>query len=137
MSQAEAAPAEGIRGLQAAFDRDGFCVDGKSILDLAMLAAECGTHLELEARGPDAEAALAALADPVAASFHEGDEAGYGSLAADGLGNTRSLSDDYPSSAQSRVIGMSRNDNPSPSHAIACPFPGGNRSTNDELSASR
>ena len=99
--------------------RDGLCVDGKSLLDLAMLAAGCGTRLELEARGPDAEAALAALAALVAAGFHEGDEAGCGSLAADGLGNTRPLSDGHPSSSQSRLIGMSRNENPSPSHAIA------------------
>ncbi len=55
--------------------REGRAVDGKSILDLAMLAAECGTRLDLEARGPDAEAALAALADLVAARFHELDEA--------------------------------------------------------------
>jgi phosphocarrier protein len=99
--------------------RDGLCVDGKSILDLAMLAAGCGTRLELEARGTDAEAALAALADLVAARFHEGDEAGCGSLAADGQGNRKPLSDGHPSSAQSRVIGMRRNGNPSPSHAIA------------------
>ena len=45
--------------------------NGKSILDLTSLAAECGTHLELEARGPDAEAAVAALADLVSARFHE------------------------------------------------------------------
>jgi phosphocarrier protein HPr len=69
--------------------RDGLGVDGKSILDLAMLAAECGTRLELEARGPDAEAAVSALAALVAARFHEGDEAGCGSLAADGLGNIK------------------------------------------------
>jgi phosphocarrier protein HPr len=69
--------------------RDGLWVDGKSILDLAMLAAGCGTRLELEARGPDAEESLAALADLVAARFHEGDEAGCGSLAADGLGNIK------------------------------------------------
>jgi phosphocarrier protein len=61
--------------------RDGRCVDGKSILDLATLAAECGTRLELEARGPDAEAALAALAELVASRFHEQDGAGR-----DGLG---------------------------------------------------
>jgi len=60
--------------------RDGRCVDGKSILDLAMLAAECGTCLELEARGPDAEAALAALAELFAARFHEQDGAGRDSL---------------------------------------------------------
>jgi len=52
--------------------RDGRAANGKSILDLAMLAAECGTRLELEARGPDADAAIAALADLVAARFHEG-----------------------------------------------------------------
>src|SRR5690242_8289035 len=55
--------------------RDGRAADGKSILELAMLAAECGTRLELEARGPDAESALAELADLVAARFHEGNEA--------------------------------------------------------------
>lgn len=99
--------------------RDGLCVDGKSLLDLAMLAAGCGTPLELEARGPDAEAALAALADLVAARFHEVNEAERGNLAADGLGSMMPLSDGHPSSAQSRVIGMRRNDKPSPSHAIA------------------
>ena len=54
--------------------RDGRAADGKSILDLAMLAAECGTRLELEARGPDADAARAALADLVTARFHEVNE---------------------------------------------------------------
>lgn len=48
--------------------------NGKSILDLTSLAAECGTILELEARGPDAEAAIAALADLVLARFHEDDD---------------------------------------------------------------
>src|SRR4051812_47999824 len=55
--------------------RDGLAVNGKSILDLATLAAACGTRLDLEARGPDAEAALAALAALVAARFHEGGDA--------------------------------------------------------------
>ena len=45
--------------------------NGKSILDLTSLAAECGTRLELEARGPDAAAAVEALADLVSARFHE------------------------------------------------------------------
>jgi phosphocarrier protein HPr len=44
--------------------------NGKSILDMASLAAECGTTLDLEARGPDGAEALAALADLVAAGFH-------------------------------------------------------------------
>ncbi len=49
-------------------------VNGKSILDLATLAADRGTVLEVEAEGPDAEAAVAALAQLVAARFHEDDE---------------------------------------------------------------
>jgi phosphocarrier protein len=56
--------------------RDGLGVDGKSILDLMTLAAGCNTQLELEACGPDAEVALGALAELVAASFHEVGEAG-------------------------------------------------------------
>lgn len=48
--------------------------NGKSILDLTSLAAECGTQLELVARGPDAEPAVAALADLVLAQFHENAE---------------------------------------------------------------
>jgi len=49
----------------------GKAVDGKSILDLATLAAECGTRLEIEASGQDARAALEALSALVAARFHE------------------------------------------------------------------
>jgi phosphocarrier protein HPr len=45
--------------------------NGKSILELTSLAAECGSRLELEARGPDAPAAIEALADLVKAQFHE------------------------------------------------------------------
>ena len=48
--------------------------NGKSILDMTSLAAECGAVLDLEARGPDAEAALAALAELVAAGFHMDEE---------------------------------------------------------------
>lgn len=47
--------------------------DGKSILDLTSLAAEQGSRLDLEAWGPDAEAALAALAELVANQFNEND----------------------------------------------------------------
>ena len=50
--------------------------NGKSILDLVGLAAECGATLDLEARGPDAEEALAALTDLVTARFHMTDEDG-------------------------------------------------------------
>jgi phosphotransferase system HPr (HPr) family protein len=52
---------------------NGNAFNGKSILELTSLAAECGTHLELEARGPDAAEAVAALAGLVLARFHEND----------------------------------------------------------------
>jgi len=45
--------------------------NGKSILELTSIAAEFGSLLELEARGPDASEAVAALADLVLARFHE------------------------------------------------------------------
>lgn len=57
----------------------GKAVNGKSILDLATLAAECGTRLELEASGQDAESALEALSELVAAGFHETEECASGS----------------------------------------------------------
>ena len=46
-------------------------VNGKSILDLATLAAGRGTRLELEAIGPDAEEAVTALAALIEAGFRE------------------------------------------------------------------
>ena len=46
-------------------------VDGKSIMGMMMLAAECGAELVLEARGPDAEAMLRALGELIAANFGE------------------------------------------------------------------
>jgi phosphocarrier protein len=52
----------------------GVSANGKSILDMTGLAAECGTELELEANGPDAEEALDALAGLVSAGFHMTDE---------------------------------------------------------------
>jgi phosphotransferase system HPr (HPr) family protein len=59
-------------------DYRGIRGNGKSILDLVGLTAECGATLDLEARGPDAQEALAALADLVAARFHLIDEDGPG-----------------------------------------------------------
>jgi phosphocarrier protein len=53
---------------------EGRKANGKSVLDMTSLAAECGTMLDLEARGPDAELAIAALAELVAAGFHMDDE---------------------------------------------------------------
>ena len=41
---------------------------------MTSLAAERGTMLDLEARGPDAAQAIAALAELVAAGFHMDEE---------------------------------------------------------------
>jgi phosphotransferase system HPr (HPr) family protein len=53
--------------------RAGDRFDGKSILSLMTLAAEQGTELVLEAKGPDAEAALEALAELFGRGFDEMD----------------------------------------------------------------
>jgi phosphocarrier protein HPr len=49
----------------------GQTVGGTSIMGLMMLAAGPGSTLEIEAQGPDAEAALAALLGLVADGFGE------------------------------------------------------------------
>ena len=49
-------------------------VSGRSILDMATLAAACGARLELETKGPDADAALDALIALVACGFGERDQ---------------------------------------------------------------
>jgi len=49
-------------------DRTVSCL---SILDLATLAAECGSQLKLEANGPDADAALNALTSLIERRFDE------------------------------------------------------------------
>jgi phosphocarrier protein len=46
-------------------------VDGKSIMEMMMLAASRGSELEITARGPDAERACAALKKLVDAGFDE------------------------------------------------------------------
>jgi phosphocarrier protein len=46
-------------------------VDGKSIMGVMMLAAECGTVLELESEGPDCEEQLRALRELVDSLFGE------------------------------------------------------------------
>ena len=52
----------------------GSKANGKSLLDMTSLAAERGTMLDLEARGPDAEQAIVSLAELVAAGFHMDEE---------------------------------------------------------------
>ena len=51
--------------------RDGQTVDARSIMGLMMLGAGPGSVLELKADGPDAAAALDALAELVSAKFEE------------------------------------------------------------------
>ena len=51
--------------------RDDLEVNGKSIMGVMMLAAEYGSTLVLRADGPDAEAAMAALATLIESKFGE------------------------------------------------------------------
>ena len=51
--------------------KDGFAVNGKSIMGVMMLAAEQGSELHITAEGPDATEAVAALEDLVARGFGE------------------------------------------------------------------
>jgi phosphocarrier protein len=51
--------------------RDDLEVNGKSIMGVMMLAAEFGSSILLRADGPEADAALDALAALVAAKFGE------------------------------------------------------------------
>lgn len=51
--------------------KDGFDVNGKSIMGVMMLAAECGSSITIRANGPDAERAVAAICELVASGFGE------------------------------------------------------------------
>ena len=51
--------------------RDDMEVNGKSIMGVMMLAAEYGSTLVLRADGPDAEAAVSALANLIESKFGE------------------------------------------------------------------
>jgi phosphocarrier protein len=52
-------------------EKDGLEVNGKSIMGVMMLAAECGASLRIRATGEDAEGAVQALVDLVANGFGE------------------------------------------------------------------
>ena len=54
---------------------NGRVANGKSILDLMTLGAECGARLEVEISGPDVEEATAELCALIQDRFHE-DESG-------------------------------------------------------------
>jgi phosphocarrier protein HPr len=51
--------------------RDDLEVNGKSIMGVMMLAAECGSMIEIKAHGPDEEAALDALETVISDGFGE------------------------------------------------------------------
>jgi phosphocarrier protein HPr len=51
--------------------KDGMEVNGKSIMGVMMLAAECGSSLLLRAEGADADAVVDALATLIANKFGE------------------------------------------------------------------
>ena len=51
--------------------KDGLRIDGKSVLSILTLGAAKGTRLELNATGPDAVAALEALANLMKSGFPE------------------------------------------------------------------
>jgi phosphocarrier protein len=52
-------------------ERDGQVVNGKSIMGVMTLAAECGAVVRVRAEGEDAEAAVAALEALIAKGFGE------------------------------------------------------------------
>ena len=52
-------------------EKDGQVADGKSILDLMMLAAAQGTSITVKANGEDAQEALRAIGDLIDRQFGE------------------------------------------------------------------
>jgi phosphocarrier protein HPr len=51
--------------------KDGVPVNGKSIMGVMMLAAECGSTITIRADGRDADAAILAIVELIAAGFGE------------------------------------------------------------------
>ena len=72
-----ARPAARIVRLASTFEseielaKDGLEVNGKSIMGVMMLAAECGSSITIRAKGADAEQAVQALAELVESGFGE------------------------------------------------------------------
>jgi phosphocarrier protein len=75
-----ARPAHALATLASRFQanieivRDGTVADGKSILAIMTLAAECGAELVLRACGPDAEQAVAAMEQLILNGFGEDED---------------------------------------------------------------
>jgi phosphocarrier protein HPr len=72
-----ARPAAKIVRLASSFNseielfKDGMAVNGKSIMGVMMLAAECGSSIMVRADGPDAEQAVDAITQLVSEGFGE------------------------------------------------------------------
>lgn len=58
-------------GCNVSVRRQDQCVDGKSIMQMMMLAATKGTELEIVCEGDDAEAAIKTLSTLVESGFDE------------------------------------------------------------------
>jgi phosphocarrier protein len=58
---------------QVTVSKDGQSVDGRSIMGVMTLAAEQGSHIDVETSGPEARAALDAITDLVTNRFNEGE----------------------------------------------------------------
>ncbi len=73
-ARASAKLVEVVEGFDAYAEvsRDGMSASGDSIMGLLMLAASKGTTIEIETRGPDAEALADAVESLVANCFGEG-----------------------------------------------------------------
>ena len=52
-------------------EKEGMKVNGKSIMGVMMLAAECGSTIKVQASGEDAERAIDAICGLVAEGFNE------------------------------------------------------------------
>ncbi len=52
---------------------EGNWADAKSVMSLMLLAASCGTALQVSSEGDDAEAALNAIRELIADRFEEGE----------------------------------------------------------------
>ena len=72
-----ARPAAQIVRLASSFNsevelfKDGLAVNGKSIMGVMMLSAECGSSITIRADGPDAQQAVDAISQLVAGGFGE------------------------------------------------------------------
>ena len=51
--------------------KDGETVNGKSIMGVLMLAAECGSEIEVAAKGPDSEKAIDVIENLIKSKFNE------------------------------------------------------------------